>query len=156
MVEVINTPTGFTAANNGQITGAPLTTLQAASLATFTLPVGNPLSLSSDVSLTSNGSYSAGSANAVAKVNGTPVTSDTVTPSSQGHLPVTGSVPNPSGYTFTDQLNLTNYNSGISNVTFGGSAGVTAVPAPSGLLLLVSAVPALGWLRRRKVKAENV
>jgi len=56
------------------------------------------------------------------------------------------------GYTLSNHLIVTNVNAGATGTSLTAVSGVTPVPAPAGLVLLVSAAPALGlgWFVRRK------
>jgi hypothetical protein len=156
-LDVIQSVSGL---SDGQITDSTqITNLNNASLLTFTAPKGNPLDASSDVSVATNQTVTAGSTVNTTTVNGTSFDSlsSTLNPAQNErmqHLSFNGS----SGYTLSNHLIVTGINAGATGTSLTAVSGVTAVPAPAGLVLLVSAAPALAlgwWRRRRKARAEN-
>jgi len=151
LLEVINSVAGL---SDGQITNAgQITSLNSALLATFTAPTGNPLNATSDVSVATNSTVTSGSAVNTTTVNGTNFNSLSSTLNPAQNERIQGIQFNGSGgYTLSNHLIVTNVNAGATGTSLTAVSGVTPVPAPAGLVLLVSAAPALGlgWFVRRK------
>jgi len=154
LLEVINTVGGLA---TGQITDAgQITSLTNAALALFTLPVGNPLTLSSDVSVATNVSTTAGTTFNQTIANGTSLNSlsSTLNPAQAERITLAQFNGLP-GYTLSNHLIVTGINAGAQGTSLTAVSGVTATPtattpAPGGIVLLAAAAPfSLGWLRRR-------
>jgi len=162
LVEIVSGSLSIATAANGQVTNAgDIATLLAASQTPFTLPQGTPNPFSSDVSASTNATVTSGSA-----FNTTTIVANAVTSSvnslttnlnpAQAERIQFSTFANPlNSYTMSDHLFITGINAGAVGPAITSSAGVQAVPAPAGLLLLASAAPVfvLGWLRRRKTQS---
>jgi len=155
-LEVIATVAGLV---DGQITNAgQITSLNAASLLTFTAPVGNPLNATSDVSVATNATVTSGSAINTTTVNATSFNSLSSTLNPAQNERIQGIQFNGSGgYTLSNHLFVTGINAGATGTSLTAVSGVSPVPAPAGLVLLLSAAPALalGWWRGRKARPVN-
>jgi len=156
LLEVIATVAGLV---DGQITNAgQIASLNAAALSTFTAPTGNPLNATADVSAATNTTVTAGTATNMTTVNGTSFNSLTTNLNPAQAERIQGIQFNGTGgYTLSNHLIVNGINSGAEGTALTAVSGVNAVPAPAGLVLLLSAAPALalGWWRRRKAQPAN-
>jgi len=155
LLEVVNN----VALADGQVTGAGnIATLLGATVSLWSLPVGNPLGLSSDVSVATNASTTAGSVLNETKANSTTLNSlsSFLNPAQNERITFT-SFDGSAGYTLQNHIIVTSINAGAAGTSITAVSGVAA-PAPAGLVLLLSAAPAaaFGWYRRRKTQAETV
>jgi len=158
LVEIVQAVAGI---SDGVVTNAgQIASLQVASVLTWSLPVGNPLIATSDVSASTN-ALVAGTATAfnTTTVNATSFNSLTMHLNpAEGERMTTLAFNGSTPYTLSSHLFVQNMNAGVPSTPITGSSSVVATPAPAGLVLVATATPALafGWFRRRKAQAASV
>ncbi len=123
-----------------------------AGLATFTVPAGGSGYNVFGQAGATPGNATAGAIDFTATVNGTNFSATNINIPNKEEGNVSGSLPPGSGYTMTQTVVIKGVNNGAQSVTVNASQRVLAAPAPGALVLLGSAVPFLGLLRRRMLK----